>query len=76
MMHPLDGEVVAQRRRQLLKEARIQQALRAARHDPSAADRWLALLGDVLVKSGLKLRARAEKPSTEADAVALPGLSD
>lgn len=62
MFEPMmNSLIVAQRRKELLREARLRQLCRDALGDRQALyQRWLTLLADVLISGGTRLKHRYE----------------
>ena len=57
----LDARVVEQRKQDLLRHARLQQVRRELLGCPTALHaRWLAMLADLMIRSGMQLRRRYE----------------
>ncbi len=57
----LDARIVAHRRKELLRQARLHQLSREALGDrQSLYQRWLTLLADVLISGGTRLKHRYE----------------
>lgn len=51
-----------QRRDALMREAKLRHLIREAQSDPAMMrERWLAMLGDLMITSGQKLKARYEQ---------------
>lgn len=54
-------EFAEERRRKLLREAKIQQLFHQAEEDrANAGDRLMRLIGDLMIVGGTKLKARAQ----------------
>jgi hypothetical protein len=76
-MNDFEKEIaqIADRKRRLLREARLQRLANEARHDrPPIQRRFQRLVADVLIEGGTRLKARSERErSLRPDALALSG---
>ena len=59
MFNPLEPQFMEARKADLLREAKLRHAVREAQHDPARMDRFLAMIGDLLVEGGTRLQKRA-----------------